>query len=159
MSLRTGSGRSGLLELQQRRTDEADLVRLGFAPAPRSHGDVLRDYAAEAQRLDQLGERERVKRAEEQLAVRTERVAQPERQLEAEGQGHARSQRNSTAPSPAGKRNVAAPSGRVTAVGLRAFGLALMAVDRPASPAWWAVDGEIHGHSVSETEPRTTPTR
>jgi F0F1-type ATP synthase epsilon subunit len=91
MSLRTGSGRSGLLELQQRRTDEADLVRLGFAPAPRSHGDVLRDYAAEAQRLDQLGERERVKRAEEQLAVRTERVAQPERQLEAEGQGHARS--------------------------------------------------------------------
>jgi hypothetical protein len=52
---------------------------------------VLRDYAAEAERLDQLGERERVKRAEEQLAVRTERVAQPERQLEAEGQGHARS--------------------------------------------------------------------
>ena len=144
-----------LLELQQRRTDEADLVRLGFAPAPRSHGDVLRDYAAEAERLDQLEEREWVKRAEEQLAVRTERVAQ----LEAERQGHARLEPNSTAPSPAGKRNVAAPSGRVTAVGLRAFVLALIAVDRPPSPAWWAVDGEIHGHSVSETGPPTTPTR
>ena len=51
------------------------MVRLGFAPGPRSHGDVLRDYAAEAERLDQLEEREWVKRAEEQLAVRTERVA------------------------------------------------------------------------------------
>jgi hypothetical protein len=72
--------------LQQKAQDEADLVRLGLAPSPRSRHDVLRDYAAEVDRLDKLEERERAKRAEEQLAARTERVVQLERQLEAERQ-------------------------------------------------------------------------
>src|SRR6266576_2048609 len=54
-----------LAALRQKAEDEAGLVQLGLGPARRSHADVLRDYAAEAERLDKLEDRERAMRAEE----------------------------------------------------------------------------------------------
>ena len=69
-----------LAALRQKAEDEAGLVQLGLGPARRSHADVLRDYAAEAERLDKLEDRERAMRAEERAERAAQRIAELESQ-------------------------------------------------------------------------------
>ena len=81
-----------LAEIRQRAEDEEDLVRLGFAAPPRSHAQVLADYATEQARLDKLEDDLRTQRAEERAIAAEERPALAQAELAEERRAHQRAE-------------------------------------------------------------------